>query len=361
MKKILFVIGSGIYPNIVGGMEIFNYYLIQNLIPYYQIYYIATNKYNYSGAHFFKEFKIRPTKFLSPLQVLIRLLLHPSIKTFILSFSKAHWAVWYLYYLISKLLKRKYIVIIHYGQVPPKGKYKIYKKFFDSANYVISVSKDIKDNYETKFGIKSSVIYPLVPFKTSSIPSKELRVYYRIPQNANLICMVGSLKEMKNPDTIISVLNLFSEEELKNFNPYIIFAGDGNFRSYLEDLCNTYKLKDRITFLGFVPKEDINQIMKISDIYLISSDFEGTSVSLLEAMYNKKAIIASRVPGIINTVTENVDCLMFEKRNIHDLKLKLLRLLSDKSLSKCLSDNAYNSFMENFNYENIINSYRNIL
>lgn len=357
MNKIHFVLGGGIYPYVTGGMEIFNYYLIKYLSKYFNISYSSYKRLKIPDAHFVRCYKIRPTKILFPLQLFIYLLCHRDIKTIILSYSAASWIVWYLYYVIFKLLHQDYMVIIHYGKKVATDHRSAYSKFFQSAQKVISVSNDIKKNYDFAFNINSTVILPLVPFEYSNFTKNELRNKYRIPLKRNVICMIGSLKDMKNPDTILKSLHDFTEDDMYRLNPHIVYAGDGAMMPVLKQFVKESQMEDRVSFLGVIPKEKINEIYKLSDIYLIASDFEGTSVSLLEAMFNKMPIITSKAPGIIDTIKEETECLMFQVKDYKELKGCVMKMLSNKDYSDRLAENAYSRFKCDYNYDNVIKKY----
>ncbi|WP_229510482.1 glycosyltransferase family 4 protein [Phocaeicola vulgatus] len=360
MNKLLFVLGDSTYPYRVGGMEIFNHYIIQHLKKTFKVSYLARHTLPIIGIQKYKCYKLHPTKYLFPLQLFFCLLFHPQIKKVLISYSAAHAVVWRLYTLVCKILKRKYYVVIHYGDLPPESDYKTYSEFFLNASAVVAVSNDIKRNYDKKFGIDCQVIFPLVPFNEATSSKKDLRVEYNIPSNANVVCMVGTLKGMKNPDTIIEALHSFSEEELKQYAPHIVYAGGGPSMESLKTKVAAYGLSDYVTFLGNVPKEKVNQVYKLADIYLIASDFEGTSVSLLEAMFNNMPIIASRVPGIVNTVLEE-ECLMFSVKDAIQLKDCLLKYIQHPELAKNLSSKAFNHYMNEYNYEDVVKAYQSIL
>lgn len=361
MNKIHFVLEGGVYPFVTGGMEIFNYYLIKHLSKDFKISYSSYKRLNIPNIDFFKCLKIVPTKFLFPVQLFIYLLCNRSIKTVIISYSAASWIVWYSYYVIFKLLHKDYIVVIHYGKEVPVDHINVYSKFFQSAKNVISVSDNIKKNYDKEFNINSTVILPLVPFEYCALTKDELRKEYGIPLERNVICMVGSVKDMKNPDTILRALLDFTEDEIHEVNPHIVYAGNGAMMQDLKQFVKEKRIEDRVTFLGIVPKENINEIYKMSDIYLIASDFEGTSVSLLEAMFNKMPIIASRAPGIIDTIKEGTECLMFKIKDYKELKDCIIKLLSDKVLVNQLADHAYNHFKCDYSYDDVIEKYIQLL
>lgn len=360
MNNLLFVLGDSTYPHQVGGMEIFNYFLIQNLKNTFKISYFARHDLTISGIHKIKCFKIRPTKYLFPLQFFLCLLFHPKIKKVLISYSAAHSVVWKLQTLICKILKRKYYVVIHYGDLPPEEDFKTYSNFFSSASAVVAVSQDIKRNYDRKFGIDCKVIFPLVPFNKAKESKNDLRIKYNIPLKANVVCMIGTLKGMKNPNTVVEALHSFSTEQLHSFSPHIVYAGGGPLIESLKSRVSMYGLSDYVTFMGNVPKEDVNQIYKLADIYLIASDFEGTSVSLLEAMYNRMPIIASRVPGIVNTIYEE-ECLMYSVKDNLQLKDCLIKLFDQPGLAEELSSKAFAHYLKEYNYENVVNAYKSIL
>ena len=344
-----------------GGMEIFNYYLIKNLSEFYDISYSSYKPLNFNSGHFHKLINIRPSLIFEPLQILLFLIAHKKIRTVVYSFSLDHWVAWLLYTIIHKITNINYIAVIHYGKNPITTHKSIYRNFFLSAKKVIAVSKDIKEKYDALYGINCDICYPLVPFQESNKSKETLRSEYNIPQDASVICMVGSLKEMKNPDTLLQSLLLFNNIELKQYNPYIVYAGDGQKRSELQQFVSDHNLFDRVKFLGNVPKERVNEIFKLSDIYVISSDFEGTSVSLLESMFHRTPIIASDVQGIKDTVTRDKECLMFPVRDQRELKNMICKYLSNSKLQYDMARNAFDKYEKNYNYSNIISFYRNIL
>lgn len=359
--KIHFVLGGGTYPHLTGGMEIFNYYLIQALRGKFDISYTAYQSLAVDNIQFKKCFYLRPIKYFFPLQFFIHLLFSKDIRKVVFSYSAAHWIVWHLYRTTCRVLNRKYYVVIHYGDATPNGHEENYYRFFRDAEVVIAVSEDIKKNYDKKYDIHCKVLYPLVPFSYSPLTKENLRMKYQVPSGANVVSMIGSLKGMKNPETVIGALSLFTPEEMQRYRPHIVYAGAGSSMEKLKQMAFDYGVEKCVTFLGNIPKEKTCDIYKLSDIYLIASDFEGTSVSLLEAMFNRKPIITSRVPGIVNTICEGSECLMYTVKDAVGLKKCLLDYMSQAGLSDRLSSNAYEHYLCNYDYENVVSAYSEFL
>ena len=365
MKHLHFILSKGIYPYRTGGMEIFNFYFIKTLLKEgYKISYSAYSRFQIEESKNFKSkklLKLRPSKILEPFQTAFYLV-GKKVDTVIFSFSRGPWIMWQLYRLMLKAIGVEYIAIIHLGKKPQSNKHTgIIKKFFKGAKAVIAVSDDIKKNYDELYDINCITIPPLVPFEISKESRENLRTKYDIPQESTVICMVGTVKGMKNPDTILRAVANFSTKELEEIKPFILFAGNGDKLQDMKDLAKELNIDKSVKFLGNLAKEKVNKIYKLSDIYVIASDYEGTSVSLLEAMYNKKPIIASKARGIVDMLKESHNCLMFNTKNEAELKEAVVRIATDKRLAEELSNNALKTYNNKYSYSNIIKEYKKYL
>ena len=353
--KVHFEIKKGVYPSVVGGMEVFNYYFIKELAKLTEVTYTATQPYDHGCGKFIKTHSIRPTKYLDPIRLGLNLLIHrPDIV--IISYSEAHAIMWNLYNRVLTMLNIPYLIVIHHGKVPSNNNFKSYSRFFRSAKAVIAVSVDIKNNYDTLFGINCIVIPPLVPFQKSMDDRITLCQKYNLPSTATLIGMIGTIKGMKNPDTLIHAIGRMSQPEINKYNPIIVFAGTGPSVDKMKKLAIDLKIENRVFFLGFIPKHQVGEIMKVLDYYVIASDYEGTSVSLLEAMYNGKPIIASNVIGINDTISDK-ECRFFKARNSNELKEQIITLLEDEKLRNTISINAQKKYNQIYDYRIMLQQY----
>jgi glycosyltransferase involved in cell wall biosynthesis len=101
--------------------------------------------------------------------------------------------------------------------------------------------------------------------------------------------------------------------------------------------------------------------MTMTDIYLISSDFEGTSVSLLEAMFNSKAIVASDVPGLQDMIENDKDGMLYDVKSPEQLRKCLIELMDSKSKAERLGKAARNRFKTCYDYSDVIGEYKSML
>ena len=120
-------------------------------------------------------------------------------------------------------------------------------------------------------------------------------------------------------------------------------------------------LSDRVLFLGRIPQEKVCDVFKGSDCYLIASDFEGTSLSLMEAMANGLPILASDAPGLRDMIEDGRNGLLFIRRDVSSLKQCILRYHSDPSLAASAGEQAREEYRRHYSFDAVAAQYRELL
>ncbi|RBN49497.1 glycosyltransferase [Flavobacterium psychrolimnae] len=138
--------------------------------------------------------------------------------------------------------------------------------------------------------------------------------------NDKLIIQVSSFREPKDHATLLKALKLLPSEVK------LILVGDGVLKKECEELTEALGLQGRVLFLG--QRMDIPQLLKTADIVVLSSKYEGLSLSSIEGMASGKPFVASDVPGLSDIVA-GVGVL-FECGNAKELATRIERLLDDK-------------------------------
>ena len=136
-----------------------------------------------------------------------------------------------------------------------------------------------------------------------------------IPEDAFLLFSVGELNENKNHQIVIRAL-----AELKNPNVHYMIAGKGPLHDYLPDLAKKLGVADQVHLLGY--RDDVAELYKTADKYVLPSKREGLNVSLLEA-------VASGLPCIVSRIRGNVDLInnhgCFVPNDCETLKMMLTK------------------------------------
>lgn len=117
---------------------------------------------------------------------------------------------------------------------------------------------------------------------------REKRSYLNIPGDALVICHVGSFWKIKNQSFLVDVFKSVHEN---NNNTYLLFVGEGELRKQIESKVFSLNLNENILFMG--SRNDVPDLLKMSDIYVFPSLGEGFSMAMLEAQCAGLPIIAS--------------------------------------------------------------------
>lgn len=139
-----------------------------------------------------------------------------------------------------------------------------------------------------------------------------------IPENAVMLLSVGELSYRKNHQVVIQAL-----EKLKDRNLHYCIVGQGDLEMYLKNMAKGLELEHQVHFLGF--RNDINQICKVSDIFVFPSLQEGLPVALMEAMASGLPVICSDIRGNKDLIKYS-EC-RFNVKSIDDLHRKINKLI----------------------------------
>lgn len=126
------------------------------------------------------------------------------------------------------------------------------------------------------------------------------------------------------------------------------FAGAGQERERLEGLAGELGVRDRVEFLGAVPREELLRRMGRASVCVVPSLSEAFGLVNIESMAVGTPVVASRVGGIPEIVRDGVDGLLFEPGNAEELAACLVRVLRDEGLRAEMGRNARQRFLEEF-------------
>lgn len=167
-----------------------------------------------------------------------------------------------------------------------------------------------------------------------------------------ILLMSARFESQKDHETLIRSMALLPN----NFK--LLLAGDGTKRTYYEKLVNDLDLSHRILFLG--NRNDIYKIMKMADYNILSSHYEGLSLSAIESLASGKPFIASNVAGLDFIKDAG---LLFRQGNIKELADIILMLDADVSYYNEVAKNCLRRSQEydiNIMVDKYVNLYHSI-
>jgi glycosyltransferase involved in cell wall biosynthesis len=146
-----------------------------------------------------------------------------------------------------------------------------------------------------------------------------------------LVLSVARLDEQKGHSVLLAAAVEIPEA-------VFLMAGDGPLRTELEDEAKRLGVADRAKFLG--NREDIPALLAASDVFVLPSLYEGSSLAVLEAMASRRAVVSSAIPGTDELIEDGETGMLVPPGDSAALAAALRRLLSDAKLRESLGERA---------------------
>jgi glycosyltransferase involved in cell wall biosynthesis len=152
-----------------------------------------------------------------------------------------------------------------------------------------------------------------------------------------VVLHASNLKPMKRArDLIVSAaLTLPRAPRLA----YLI-VGDGQEREVLEATARELGISARVRFAGWVDYAQMPDYIRLADLVVMPSEFEGQSRVYLEAQACGRVLLASDVPGAREVIADGQTGLLFRTGDVADLAAKTLRVAEDAELRRSLGNGA---------------------
>ena len=131
-----------------------------------------------------------------------------------------------------------------------------------------------------------------------------------------------------------------------------MIAGEGPEQAALKDLSRSLGLADRVRFLGFV--KDMPELYQGLDLLLLTSHFEGTPLTVLEAMAMGVPVVASRVDGVLEVVEDGRDGILAAPGHPDQFVDGVCRVLKDRDLRQRLSLRAQEKARRDYSAEAMV-------
>jgi glycosyltransferase involved in cell wall biosynthesis len=173
--------------------------------------------------------------------------------------------------------------------------------------------------------------FDLEPFVVSDEKRQKLREALRaelaIPPDRSVVTFVGRVVPIKRVDRLLAVAQRLRDRE----DVHLLIVGDGDLRPQLESSAAAQALRDRVTWAGF--RHDLVAIYCASDVVALTSDNEGTPVSLIEAQAAGVPVVTTDVGGARDVVEDRVSGRVLAPRNVAGMADAITEILRDRDLA----------------------------
>ena len=195
------------------------------------------------------------------------------------------------------------------------------RRIFTFADCVNTVSKDLEN-----MALSLNIAPEKIEILTLGIDTDKFAFTDRAKRQPyeplRLVC-TRRLESVFDHDTIIGALALLKK---KGIEFRMTFIGDGSLRDSLKQYPENVGLNGRVSFTGKVPNDELPEILAQHDVYLSASLWDGTSLSLLEAMASGLFPVVSDIKANAALLRPNVDGLLHKVGDANDLARCLTQL-----------------------------------
>ncbi len=234
---------------------------------------------------------------------------------------------------------------------------------------LIAVSEEVRDDL-VALGVapaeRFEVIrlgFDLAPF-TVGEPERSrrgaaVRAELGIPEDARLVTLIARLVPIKRVDRFLRVARRLADREDVRF----LIVGDGELRDEVRAGEDARALGERVTWAGF--RGDMPDVCFASDVVVLTSDNEGTPVSLIEALAAATPVVSTNVGGVASVVRDGQTGLLADRDDDEGLADAIERLLDDAQTAEQLAAEGQRHALRTFDQQRLVDDldglYRRLL
>lgn len=218
---------------------------------------------------------------------------------------------------------------------------------------LVSVSADMERFYRQRayFGRQALRTIYNGTRHAAAAPREDLREALGLSADDTVIICVGRLVELKNHRLLIRAFAALDAAQPTK----LLLVGDGPLRNHLEQAARECGVAARVQFLG--RRDDVADLLAISDIFALASNTEGLSCSVLEAMAGGLPAAVTRVGGNPELVEDGISGYLIEPGDTDQMRDRLRTLVLDAALRRRLGQAARQRAMTLFSFDRMIDGY----
>ncbi|SMC61836.1 N-acetyl-alpha-D-glucosaminyl L-malate synthase BshA [Pedobacter africanus] len=234
-----------------------------------------------------------------------------------------------------------FVTTLHGTDITLVGKDPTYKPVvtfsINKSDGVTTVSESLKHDTEEHFEITNEikVIPNFIDFSRFSLKPKDHFKKAIAPNNERILIHTSNFRKVKRTADVIRIFQKIQEK----IPSKLLMVGDGPERASDEQLCRDLGICEHTRFLG---KQDaVEEILSVSDLFLMPSDSESFGLAALEAMACKVPAITSNSGGLPELNVDGFSGYMSNVGDVEDMARKAISILESDETLKQFKENAF--------------------
>ncbi len=256
-------------------------------------------------------------------------------------------------------IKIPFITTLHGTDITLVGKDKTYAPVvtfsINESDAITAVSNNLREETFKFFNITKpiEVIHNFVDVKRFS--KKPIDAFRKViaPNGERVLLHASNFRKVKR---VQDVMEIFATVRTQ-IPAKLIMIGDGPERPMAEELCRTLGYCDDVRFVG--KQEQMEEILPIADLFLLTSDYESFGLAALEAMASSVPVISTNAGGLPEINIHGVTGYMANVGDVASMSSFAIALLTNAEKLATLKQNAYNHALT-FDISNIVPTYEKL-
>lgn len=248
------------------------------------------------------------------------------------------------------------ITTLHGTDITLVGRDKTYRPVvtfsMNESDILTAVSKNLKQETYNNFEIDKDieVIYNFVD--VNRFHKKPVDAFKKVvsPNGEKIIVHASNFRKIKRVDDVVKVFMKINEK----IPSKLLLLGDGPERPYVESICRDCVMCEDIKFLG--KQEQMEDILPIADLFLLTSEYESFGLAALEAMAAEVPVISTNAGGLPEINIDGFCGYMSNVGDIEDMAKNAISILKDDETLLKFKANALIQ-AKKFDIENIVPVY----
>lgn len=268
-------------------------------------------------------------------------------------------------YMAKQIVKQKngrnvpVITTLHGTDITLVGRDKTYEPVvtfsINESDAITAVSNNLREETYKSFSIHKEieVIHNFVD--VHRFDKKPMDAFRKVvaPKGEKILIHASNFRKVKRVDDVVSIFNNVRKE----IPAKLLMVGDGPERPVVEEMARLLGIEEDVRFLG--KQEQMEDILAVSDVFVLPSEYESFGLAALEAMAAHSVVISTNAGGLAEINIDGETGFMANVGDVETMSRQTIAMLKNDQLLADMKEKAYQQACR-FDISNIIPVYEKL-
>ena len=225
----------------------------------------------------------------------------------------------------------------------------------NQSDAITAVSHNLREETKKIFRIEKEIEVIQNFVDVTRFNKKPIDAFRRViaPNGEKIVIHASNFRRIKRVEDVVKIFSIVH----KSVPSKLLFVGDGPERNTAEGLSRDLHIGDDIRFVG--KQEQMEEILAIGDLFILTSEYESFGLAALEAMAAGVPVISTNAGGLPEINEDGVTGFMSNVGDIENMSMHAIQLLKNDEMLAEFKKNAY-AQAQKFDIQNIVPKYEQL-